>query len=93
LRLGCDGGHGQAVQRSRDGRGGRGGGGGRSTPTVKAPPSATPPPTTKVAMANRIQQLEQRLATMANLQHRSHSRSKASTSYGGDDLSYMVSVT
>jgi hypothetical protein len=29
---------------------------------------------------------------MASLQHRSHSRDKASTSYGGDDLSYMASV-
>jgi hypothetical protein len=29
---------------------------------------------------------------MASFQHRSHSRGKASTSYGGDDLSYMASV-
>jgi hypothetical protein len=43
-------------------------------------------------MAARIEQLEYRLATMASLQHRSHSRGKASTSYGGDDLSYMASV-
>ncbi len=54
--------------------------------------TTTPPPTTKVAMATRIEQLEQRLVTMASLQHRSHSRSEASTSYGGDDLSYMASV-
>jgi hypothetical protein len=43
-------------------------------------------------MAARIEQLEQRLATMASLQHRSHSRGEAPTSYGGDDLSYMASV-
>ncbi len=43
-------------------------------------------------MAARIEQLEQRLATMASLQHRSHSKSEASTSYEGDDLSYMASV-
>jgi hypothetical protein len=43
-------------------------------------------------MAARIEQLEQKLATMASLQHQSHSRGEASTSYGGDDLSYMVSV-
>jgi hypothetical protein len=30
---------------------------------------------------------------MASLQHRSHSRGEASTSYGGNDLSYMASVT
>jgi hypothetical protein len=29
---------------------------------------------------------------MASFQHRSHSRSKAPTSYGGDDLFYMASV-
>ncbi len=29
---------------------------------------------------------------MASLQHRSHSRGEASTSYGGDDLSCMASV-
>ncbi len=43
-------------------------------------------------MATRIEQLEQRLATMANIQHRSHSKGKASTSYGGDDIFYMASV-
>ncbi len=43
-------------------------------------------------MVTRIEQLEQRLATMANFQHRSHSRVKAPTSYGGDDLFIMVSV-
>ncbi len=47
---------------------------------------------TEVAMAARIEQLEQRLATMASLQHRSYSRGEASTFYGGDDLSYMASV-
>ncbi len=52
----------------------------------------TPPPTTKIAMAARIEQLEQRLATMASFLHRSHSRGEAPTSYGGDDLFYMVSV-
>ncbi len=80
------------AQRGRDGRGSRGGGDGRSTPTVGVPPAPTPPPTTEVAMATRIEQLEQRLVTMASFQHQSHSRSKASTSYGGDDLSYMASV-
>jgi len=63
LRSGCGGGHGGAAQR---GCGGRGGGGGRSTPMVKASPVITPPPTIKVAMAARIEQLEQRLATMAS---------------------------
>jgi hypothetical protein len=43
-------------------------------------------------MAARIKQLEQRLATMASFQHRSHSGGKAPTSYGGDDLFYMASV-
>jgi hypothetical protein len=73
-------------------RGGRGGGGGKGTPLVGAPPTATLPPTTKAAMATRIEHLEQRLTTMASLQHRSHSRSKASTFYGGDDFSYMAYV-
>ncbi len=59
---------------------------------VGAPPAATRPPTTEAIMAARIEQLEQRLATMANLQHRSHSGGKAFASYGGDDFSYMVSV-
>jgi hypothetical protein len=30
---------------------------------------------------------------MASLQHRSHSRGEGSTSYGGNDLSYMANVT
>jgi beta-lactamase class A len=59
---------------------------------VGAPPTATPPPTTKAAMAARIKQLEQRLATMASFQHRSHLGGEAPTSYGGDDLFYMASV-
>jgi hypothetical protein len=29
---------------------------------------------------------------MASLQHRSHSGGEASTSYGGNDISYMASV-
>jgi hypothetical protein len=29
---------------------------------------------------------------MASLQHRSHSRGEASTSYGGDDIFYMANV-
>jgi hypothetical protein len=44
-------------------------------------------------MAARIEQLEQRLATMASFQHLSHLGGKAPTSYGGDDLFYMASVT
>jgi len=40
-------------------------------------------------MATRIEQLEQRLATMISFQH---SRGEAPTSYGGDDLFYMASV-
>ncbi len=92
MRSGHGGGHGGAAQRSRGGKGGRGGGGGRGTPMVRAPPVITPPPMTEAAMAARIEQLEQRLATMANFQHRSHSRGKAPTSYGGDDLFYMASV-
>ncbi len=51
------------------------------------------PPTIEVAMAARIEQLEQKLATMASFQHGSHSRGEAPTSYGGDDLFYMASVT
>jgi acyl-CoA hydrolase len=47
---------------------------------------------TKAVMVARIEQLEQRLATMASFQHRSHSRGKAPTSYGGDYLFYMASV-
>jgi len=39
----------------RGGRSGRGGGGGRGTPTVGAPPVATPPPTIEVAMAAKIE--------------------------------------
>jgi hypothetical protein len=60
---------------------------------VRAPLVITPPPTTEVTMATRIEQLEQRLATMASFQHRLHSRGEAPTSYGGDDLFYMASVT
>jgi len=59
---------------------------------VGAPLATTPPPTTKVAMAIRIEQLEQRFATMASFQHRSHSRGEGPTSYGGDDLFYIASV-
>ncbi|KAH8975228.1 hypothetical protein BDL97_01G144200 [Sphagnum fallax] len=92
LRSGRGGGRGGATQRGRGGRGGRGGGAGRGTPMVRAPPLITPPPTTEVAMAIRIEQLEQRLATMASFQHQSHSRGEAPTSYGGDDLFYMASV-
>ncbi len=77
---------------TQTGHGGRGGRGGRITPMVGAPPTATPPPTTKAAMAARIEHLEQRLATMASFQHRSHSRGEAPTSYGEDDLFYMASV-
>jgi len=51
------------------GRGGRSGGGGRGTPTIRAPPAATPPPTIEAAMAIRIEQLEQRFATMVSFQH------------------------
>jgi hypothetical protein len=51
------------------------------------------PPTTEVAMAVRIEQLEQRLATMASFQHRSHTKGLVLTSYGGDNLFYMASVT
>jgi len=43
-------------------------------------------------MATRIEQLEQRLVTMASFQHQSHSRGEALTSYGGDDVFYMASV-
>ncbi len=68
-----------------------GGGGGRSTLVVGALPVAIPPPTTEAAMATRIERLEQRLATMVSFQHQSHSRGEVSTSYGGDDLSYMAS--
>jgi hypothetical protein len=47
------------------------------------------PPTTEAAMAARM---EQRLATKASLQHRSHSRGEASTFYEVDYLSYMANV-
>ncbi len=92
MRSGRGGGRGGAAQRGRGGKGGRGGGGGRSTPMVRAPPMTTLPLTTEVAMAVRIEQLEQRLAIMASFQHRSLSRGEAPTSYGGDDLFYMASV-
>ncbi len=64
----------------------------KSIPAVGAPLTGIPPLMIEAAMAARIEQLEQRLATMASLQHQSHSRGEASTSYGGDDLSYMASV-
>jgi len=85
-------GRGGTAQKGRGGRGSRGGGGGRGTAMVRAPPVITPPPMTEAAIVARIEQLEQRLTTMASFQHRSHSRGKAPTSYGGDDLFYMVSV-
>ncbi|CAM6014680.1 unnamed protein product [Sphagnum balticum] len=56
-------GRGGAVQRDHGGRGSRGG---RSTPMVRTPPMITLPPMTEVVMAARIEQLEQRLATMAS---------------------------
>jgi hypothetical protein len=59
---------------------------------VRAPPLITPPPTTEATIAIRIEQLEQRLATLASFQHQSHLRGKAPTSYGGDYLFYMASV-
>jgi hypothetical protein len=80
------------AQRGRGGKGGRGGGGGRGTPMVGAPLAAILPPTTKATMATRIEQLEQRLATMASFQHRSHLGGEVPTSYGGNDLFYMASV-
>jgi hypothetical protein len=43
-------------------------------------------------MAARIEQLEQRLATMASFEHQSHSGGEAPTSYGGYDLFYMANV-
>jgi hypothetical protein len=74
-------------------RSGCGGGrGGRGTPTVGAPPVALPPTTTEAIVVARIDQLEQRLATMASFQHRSHSGSEVPTSYEGDYLFYMASV-
>jgi len=60
LRSGRGGGGGGAAQRGRGGRGGRG------TPMVRAPLVITPPPTTNAAMAARIEELEQRLATMVS---------------------------
>jgi hypothetical protein len=60
LRSGCGGGCGGVAQRGH---------GGRGTPMVGAPPTTTLPPTTKATMAARIEQLEQRLATMASFQH------------------------
>ncbi len=66
LISGCGGGCGRTAQR---GRGGRNDGGGRGTPAVVAPPAATPPPTIEAVMHARIERLEQRLATMATLQH------------------------
>ncbi len=92
MKSGRGGGCGGAAQRGRGGRGGRGGGGGRGTPMVRAPLVITPPPMIEVAMATRIEQLEQRLATMASFQRQSHSRGEAPTSYEGDDLFYMASV-
>jgi hypothetical protein len=81
------------AQRGCGGRGGRNGGGGRGTPTIGVAPVTIFPPTIKAAMAAKIKQLEQKLVTMASFQHRSHSGGEAPTSYGGDDLFYMASVT
>jgi hypothetical protein len=39
----------------RGGRGGRGGGGGKGTPTVGAPPAATPPFTIEATMVTKIE--------------------------------------
>jgi hypothetical protein len=50
------------------------------------------PPIIEAAMATKIKQVEQRLATMASFQHQSHPGGEAPTSYGGDDFFYMVSV-
>jgi hypothetical protein len=58
LRSCRGGGRGRAAQRGH---------GGKGTLAVGAPPAAIPPLTTEVAMATRIEQLEQRLATMASL--------------------------
>jgi len=69
LRSGRGGGCGGAAQRDRGGRGGRGGGGGKGTPMVRAPPVIIPPLTIEVTMATRIEQLEQRLATIVSFQH------------------------
>ncbi len=55
LRSNRGGGRGGATQRGRGGKGGRGGGGGRGTPMVRAPPMITPRPTTKAAMATKIE--------------------------------------
>jgi len=44
-------------------------------------------------MVVKIKQLEQKLTTMAKLQHRLHSGGEASTSYGGYDFCYMANVT
>jgi hypothetical protein len=60
LRSSRGGGRGRAAQRGR---------GGRGTPMVGAPLVAILPPTTEATMAARIEQLEQRLATMASFQH------------------------
>ncbi len=65
LKSGRGGGRGGMAQTSPGGRGGRGGGGGRGTPTIGAPPMTTLPPMIEAAMAARIEQLEQRLVTMA----------------------------
>ncbi len=51
LKSGCGG----AAQKGCGGRGGRSGGGGRGTPMVRALPLITPPPTTEVAMAAKIE--------------------------------------
>jgi len=59
-------GRGGAAHKGHGGRGGRGGGGGRGTPMVRAPPVIIPPPTIEAFMSTRIEQLEQRFATMAS---------------------------
>ena len=82
-------GRGGAVQ---GGRGGRGRGGGGRQPVAAPPTVPTPTNPTQNAMAARIEQLEQRLASMASA--RAGLGAGASTSYGtgGEDVTYMASV-
>jgi putative hemolysin len=55
---------------------------------VRAPPVITPPPTTEAAMATRIEQLEQRLATMASF-HIDHIQ-KARLSHLMGEMNFFI---
>ncbi|PTQ47194.1 hypothetical protein MARPO_0008s0049 [Marchantia polymorpha] len=78
-------GRGGDAPRGRGGQGGRGGRGGRGNGTIEHT-AASATSATESAMAARIEQLEQRLAAMVGL------GASTSTSYEGEDFSYLASA-